>query len=99
MHEALARLFKRTGYAVLSAVVALREAWLRWKQAIQDGWRSFMTSNSWFQRASAWFSGGRQLRRPGRGSTPKTPTVLGVVVLESSFGLHEDQAIARLVAW
>lgn len=99
MRDALARGFKRVGYAFLSATVVLREAWLQWKQGLQDTWRSFIASTARIQPFTAWFSSGRHVRRAGRGSTPKTPTVLGAVVIESRFGIQEDQALARLVAW
>ena len=93
---------KRIAYAFLSLAVFIREYWLRCKQTLQETWNSWIASSprvqSVLRRCTSSFRD-RSARRRQRGTVPKSPTVLGVVVVQPSFGQQDDQALCRLLAW
>lgn len=94
MQDTPARLGTRLLYALLAAVLALREALLRLRAAAAA--LPWLVS---LQGALRGRRGASRNRKAHRGTPPPRPTVLGVVAAEPTFGGLEDQGACRLLAW
>jgi hypothetical protein len=92
---------KRLAYVILSAAVYFRECWLRFKNALQETWNSFTTSSPRIDRLLGRCVSSFRARtaRRQRGTVPRSPKILGAVVVQPHFGQQDDQALCRLLAW
>ena len=101
MREIVSNAAKRVAYAFLSLAVYFRECWLRFKTTLQETWSSLLTSSprieSLLHRCASIFRARRERRQ--RGTVPRSPAILGAVVVQSTFGQQDDQALCRLLAW
>jgi hypothetical protein len=101
MLERASNAAKRVAYAFLSVAVVFRECWLRFKTTLHETWHAFVTSSprveAVLRRCLSTFRDRRPRRQ--RGTVPRSPTILGAVVIQSSFGQQDDQALCRLLAW
>jgi len=92
---------KRLAYVILSATVYLKECWLRFKSTLWETWHSCITASPRIEAALSRCASSFRARtaRRQRGTAPRSPTTLAAVVVQSTFGQQDDQALCRLLAW
>jgi len=89
---------KRVAYVILSVAVSLKECWLRFKDTLLETWHACIISSPRIEAVLSRCASSFRARRQ-RGTVPRSPTTLAAVVVQSTFGQQDDQALCRLLAW